>query len=169
MSRRRQRVVRLSEIVDRQELTARAVMAQSENELRAAITTKQRSSNRTEKTLRQELPHGLRHALLLASSRISEQQDHVIEQRQTQAEGDHAIWLEQRLRSGSIGKLLDRIIRREQLVADRATERELADLISSRTALALIRDAAPVPAAPVPAAPVPAAPVPAGKLLEDPS
>ncbi len=159
MSRRRQRVVRLSEIVDRQELTARAVMARSENELRAAITTKQRSSNRTENTLRQELPHGLRQALLLASSRISEQQDQVIEQRQTQAEGDHAIWLEQRRRSGSIGKLLDRIIRREQLAADRANERELADLISSRTALAMTRDAAPVAATPVAA----------GKLLEGPS
>ena len=135
MSRRRQRVVRLSEIVDRQELTARAVMAQSENELRAAITTKQRSNQRTEETLRQDLSHGLRQALLLASMRVSIQQDQAIEQRQTQAEDDHAVWLEQRRRSGSIGKLLDRIIRRERLAADRANERELADLISSRTAL----------------------------------
>ncbi len=135
MSRRRQRVVRLSEIVDRQELTARAVMAQSENELRAAITTKERSNQRTEETLRQDLSHGLRQALLLASMRVSIQQDQVIEQRQTQAEDDHAVWLEQRRRAGSIGKLLDRIIRRERLAADRANERELADLVSSRTAL----------------------------------
>ena len=176
MSRRRQRVMRLSEIVDRQELTARAVMARSENELRAAVTTKNRSSERTEKTLQQELPHGFRQALLLASTRIGEQQDQVIEQCQTQAEGDHTIWLEQRLRSGSIAKLLDRIIRRERLAADRSDERELADIISSRTALALARDIAAVPAAPMPAAPVLAAPVLAApvlaapvKLLGDPS
>lgn len=142
MSRRRQRVRRLWEIVDRQELTARATMVRSESELRDAIIAKQQSIQRTEVILRQELRPGLRQALTLASARVGQEQDQVIELHQEQVQANHAAWLEQRRRSGSIGKLLERIVEREELATDRATERELADLISSRTALAMARPTA---------------------------
>lgn len=134
MSARKKRIKRLRDLMDRQERAARQAMAVSEIAVRAAQANKETSEQRTSEILRGNVPGRLREALHRASFTSMARQDHAIAELQTQLVVDLEAWQDQRQRAASIEKLHERVAKTERELVDRAAERELSDIISSRIA-----------------------------------
>lgn len=133
MSARSTRIRRLCDLTDRQEHAARLVMARSDGAVRQAKTTKAESLARTHATL-QSAPAKLRSGLFRAAQDTTVRHDAQIEASVAQLKLDKDSWEQTRIRANSMTKLSERIVKRERMAAERAAERELGDVISSRIA-----------------------------------
>lgn len=137
MSLRSKRISRLCDITGRQEEIARLGMVRAGMAVREAEMGKQQARERTIEALRSTTHSRLRGALHDASVRSDVRHDEMITSSREQLDVEARAWETARQRAGSITKLLERIVDREQVAAQRAAERELGDVISSRVAMRL--------------------------------
>lgn len=134
MSRRSKRVARLCELASRQEEVARFAMAKSEIAVRQAMQAKDENARRTDSTLNTELPPQLRGALIRASIVSAEREAARIVELEQRLETARQTWETERQKAASMDKLRERMEAAERELVERAAERELGDIISSRMA-----------------------------------
>lgn len=134
MTRRSARVARLCQLADRQEEVARLAMARTEIALRGAKAAGAETSRQTQRTLNCDLPGQFRGALIQASISSDLRQASRVVELQVQLDADRGNWETERQKAASMGKLRERLEAVEKQQAEKAAERELGDIISSRIA-----------------------------------
>lgn len=134
MTRRSARVARLCQLADRQEEVARLAMARSEIALRGAEAAGVETARQTQRTLNGDVSGQFRGALIQASISSDQRQAARIVELQVQLDADRGNWETERQKAASMGKLRERLEAVEKQQAEKAAERELGDIISSRIA-----------------------------------